>query len=167
MNCAQFSRDGTRLNSQIDSPGADGNRKSTNGLTALVVDDNPGALKLAAAMLKKLGFEVRTASEGAEAIFHFANSPCDLLLTDYEMPAINGYQLGRKIKSQDPGTRVVVMTGLSRAAVIGLMSDQGIDGWLFKPFYLEELKTLLERVGLSVSTAAESPSTAYTLKRMS
>jgi len=126
-------------------------------LTALVVDDSPSTLKLAAAMLKKLGYEVRTAGEGAEALFHFHNSPCELVLTDYEMPAINGYQLGRKIKSKAPEIRVVIMTGLGRAAVAGLISDETIDGWLFKPFYLEELKTLLERVGLSGSAAVESP----------
>jgi CheY-like chemotaxis protein len=82
------------------------------------------------------------------------------VLSDYEMPAINGYQLGRKIKSKVPQIRVVIMTGLDRAAVAGLMSDESIDGWLFKPFYLEELQALLEHVGLPGSAAAESKSIA-------
>ena len=82
------------------------------------------------------------------------------MVSDYEMPAINGYQLGRRIKSQYPGTRVLIMTGLCRAAVTGLISDDSIDGWLFKPFYLEDLKTLLVRVGLPASAAAVSPSIA-------
>jgi CheY-like chemotaxis protein len=160
MNCAQNNRYGTGFDTQIRNPGASGNCKITNGLTALVVDDDPGMLKLAARMLKELGYEVHMASEGAEALFHFHSSPCKLVLTDYEMPAINGYQLGRKIKSKVPQIRVVIMTGLDRAAVAGLMSDESIDGWLFKPFYLEELETLLEQVGLPGSAAAESKSIA-------
>jgi len=158
MNCAQTTRYGADLDTQRHSPAASGDRIITNGLTALVVDDSPGMLKLTAAMLKQLGYEVRTAGEGAEALFHFHTSPCELVLTDYEMPAINGYQLGRKVKSRFPGSRVVIMTGLGRAAVAGLMNDESIDGWLFKPFCLEELKTMLEQVGLPGSAAAESPS---------
>ncbi len=160
MNIAQTTRSGTDLDIPIRRSGASGNRNITNGLTALVVDDCPSMLKLTAAMLKNLGYEVRTAGEGTEALFHFHSSPCGLVLTDYEMPAINGYQLGRKIKSKVPEIRVVIMTGLGRAAVAELMSDDSIDGWLFKPFYLEELKTLLEHVGLPGSAAVESPSIA-------
>lgn len=144
--------------SELQSSGTSARQKTTPGLTALAVDDNPVMLEMAAGMLKELGYEVSTTGEGAEALFHFHSSPCDLVLTDYEIPAINGYQLGRKIKSQYPGTRVVVTTGLCRAAMAGLMSDEGIDGWLFKPFQLEELKALLERVGLPGSAAAESRS---------
>jgi len=140
--------------------GLSANRKITNGLTALVVDDSPSTLKLTAAMLIKLGYAVHTAGEGAEALFHFHSSPCELVLTDYEMPAINGYQLGRKVKGQFPESRVVIMTGLGRAVVSGMMCDKSIDGWLFKPFDLEELQTLLEQVGLPGNAAAEPPSIA-------
>ena len=124
-------------------------QKISKGITALVVDDNPGMLQRAAAMLEELGYSVHTAAEGADALFHFHCSPCEFLLTNYEMPAINGFQLGRKVKSQFPETRVVIMTGLGRAAVTGLMSDEGIDGWLFKPFCLKELNILLSQVGLT------------------
>lgn len=117
-------------------------------MAALVVDDDPVMLELAAAMLEKIGYKVHAAGEGAQALLDFSKAPCDLVLTDFQMPAINGYQLGRKIKSQYPGTRVVIMTGLSRTAMSELMSDSCIDGWLFKPFDLAELLILLERVGL-------------------
>lgn len=158
MNGAQSNRRQGASAPELRTSGKSGRQKTTHGLTAMAVDDDPVVLQLAADMLKELGYEVRTAGEGAEALFHFHSSPCGLVLTGYEMPAINGYQLGRKIKSQFPGTLVVVMTGLCRAEVTGLMSDEGIDGWLFKPFCIEELEALLERVGLPGSAAAKSRS---------
>jgi CheY-like chemotaxis protein len=162
MNCAQSIRNRRDPDTRSPSGVESGGQKASKGLTALVVDDNPAILKLASAMLKKIGYNVHAVGEGTEALFHFHSSPCDLVLTDYELPAINGYQLGRKVKSECPGTRVVIMTGLYRSSVTGLMGDKNIDGWLFKPFYLNELKTLLERVGLPGGAVAESSSVAQT-----
>ena len=153
MNCPQRTPALKVAGSRERSTGAGGSLRATSGLTALVVDDDPAILELTVAMLCKIGFKVRTASEGAEAIFDFHNSPSDIVLSNYEMPAINGYQLGRKIKSHHPRTRILIMTGLGRTAVTGLMSDDTIDGWLFKPFCLEELITLLERVGLTCAAS--------------
>ena len=64
------------------------------------------------------------------------------------MPPINGYQLAKKVKSQFAETRVVIMTGLCQDQMIELMKDQDIDGWLFKPFHLEQLKAMLWQVSL-------------------
>lgn len=154
MNCAQTTRDGRDSNTRRHT-GAGGNRTAARGLAALVVDDEPAMCKLAAAMLKQMGFIVHTAGDGAQALSDFSGAPCDLVLADLQMPAINGYQLGRRIKSRQPGTRVVIMTGLSRIEVTGLMGDRCIDGWLFKPFRLGELKILLERVGMPAKAAPE------------
>jgi CheY-like chemotaxis protein len=152
MNCAQTTRDGRDLNARRRTTGAGGSRTTALGLAALVVDDDPITLKLVAAMLEKIGFNVRTSCGGVQALLDFGRTPCDLVLTDFQMPIINGYQLGCKIKSRQPGTHVVIMTGLSRAAVAGLMGDGCIDGWLFKPFFLDELKILMERVRLSAKS---------------
>jgi DNA-binding response OmpR family regulator len=141
---------------QRDGSKSGDSKRHAESPTAMVVDDDPAMLRLTAAMLVGIGYEVRTAGEGTDALFDSRNSPCDLVLTDYEMPIINGYQLGRRIKSQRPATRVVIMTGLGRAAVAGLMADNSIDGWLFKPFHLEELKAMLSGIGLSLEIGGEA-----------
>ena len=128
--------------------GFDGAQQITNGLTAVVVDDNPEILTLAAAILEVLGYRVHMASDGSEALRHLKAAPCRLMLTDYEMPAITGYQLAKKVKSQFAKTRVLIMTGLCQNQVIELMRDQDVDGWLFKPFCLEQLKAMLSQIGL-------------------
>jgi len=122
----------------------------TEGLTAMVVDDDQIMLRLAANLLTHFGFGVSTAGGGKKALFEFQRWPCELLLTDYEMPAINGYQLSCRIKSRFPQTRAVVMTSNRRATVAELMNDSRIDGWLFKPFSRGELRDLLSRIGMPI-----------------
>lgn len=155
MNCAQNIRHATASGKQQRTTGTGRDHTTGHGLAALVVDDDPIMLKLAGAMLAYMGYKVRTADEGTQAILDFSRAPCDLLLTDYVMPAINGYQLSRRIKSRHPEARVVIMTGLSRIEVTGMMRDGSIDGWLFKPFDPADLKFLLEQLRLPVKGSAE------------
>jgi CheY-like chemotaxis protein len=141
----------------MNSSSNNNRRISGNGLTALVVDDNPHTLRFAAAMLQKLGYSILLADEGLEALFHLKDLSCELVLTDFDMPTINGYQLGRKVKSLFTGTRVVIMTGLCQTDVAELMIDASIDGWLFKPFGLEQLKAMLLHIGLPGSAGVKPP----------
>ena len=119
---------------------------------AMVVDDSPIVLKFATTIVEKWGYRVCTASDGLQALALLKDARCKLVLTDYEMPTINGYQLAKKVKSQLLSIRVVIMTGLCQNQVIELMNDQDIDGWLFKPFGLEELKAILWQLGLYDNT---------------
>lgn len=126
----------------------------------MVVDDNSVVLELAASIVEELGYQVLTAGDGFQALLHLKAVPCRLVLTDYEMPSINGYQLAKKVKSQFAETRVVIMTGLCQDQLIELMADQDIDGWLFKPFNLEQLKAMLWQVGLPERAESRSRLTA-------
>ena len=142
----------TRGRKACDLESLPAEERGQNGIainfTALVVDDNAHMLQLAAAMVKMLGYKIRTAKDGHEALFQFQHSLCELVLTDFDMPAIDGYQLARWVKLRVPETRVVIMTGKGPDAVAAIMKDACIDGWLFKPFNMQELKTVLLRAGL-------------------
>lgn len=117
--------------------------RSAIGRSAMIVDDNPTVCNVTAAMMSDLGYSVQKFYGGDSAIARFQYSPCDLLITDYEMPGIDGLQLGQRIKSLSPQTRIVIMTGLWRTAVEEKMNNPTIDAWLFKPFKLEELESVL------------------------
>ena len=125
--------------------------------TAIVVDDTPAILEPTAAIMESLGYEVRTAVQGCEALSQLKKQPCDLLLTDYEMPIINGYQLSRSVKSLSARTRIIIMTGLCESEMAALKNDDIIDGWLFKPFSINTLETILSRIGLSPRLDASLP----------
>jgi signal transduction histidine kinase len=83
----------------------------TNG-PILVVDDEPGILRVLAISLEDAGYRVVTAAEGQEALRRFreiAYPP--LVLTDIKMPGMDGLALLKAIKAEHPETEVIVMTG--------------------------------------------------------
>lgn len=109
----------------------------------LVVDDQPMVLDVVSQMLEKLGYPVDTADGSQEAIFMMTGSAYRLVITDYNMPVMNGHQLGGWIKQNHPRTRVVIMTGCSSIDTTGLKSSCDIDAWLFKPIGLRDLGNVL------------------------
>ncbi len=118
-------------------------------LKVLVVDGNPFAADAVEVLMSRLGFSVTKAGSGAEAVSCFSQSPCHLVITDYDMPILNGHQLACRMKMQRPQTRVVIMTGNNRNQAIEAMAANDIDGWLFKPFDLDELLGVLRTIHLT------------------
>ncbi len=59
----------------------------------LVVDDNKYVLEVVAAIFERIGYKVKKASGGNEALLSILAEQYDLLVTDYDMPELNGYQL--------------------------------------------------------------------------
>jgi len=71
----------------------------------------------------------------------------DLLVTDFEMAAMNGFRLAKWLKAESPATRGVIMTGRCPAEIPAFMTDGSVDGWIFKPFGLGDLCDILDRFG--------------------
>jgi CheY-like chemotaxis protein len=116
----------------------------TGGLeTILVVEDEPRLLKIAAAMLEKLGYTVLRANSPASAIdlVREHTSKIHLVLTDVVMPEMNGRDLVLKLLSLDPQLKCLLMSGYTAAAFThnGLLDG----GFYFiqKPFSLPVLAT--------------------------
>ncbi|BBO83198.1 hypothetical protein DSCO28_37640 [Desulfosarcina ovata subsp. sediminis] len=72
----------------------------------------------------------------------------DLLVTDLLMPELNGYHLAQSIKNEMHDTKVIIMTGCHENDCLDMMASGWVDGWLFKPFGLKELRAMLQRLGL-------------------
>jgi two-component system cell cycle sensor histidine kinase/response regulator CckA len=108
--------------------------------TIAVVDDNPAILRLAAHVLRSQGYRVLEAGCGAEAldVAERHDKPVDLLLTDIDMPGMDGVSLSREVCERWPKTRVVFMSGGTTADSVG--------GELFlsKPFALSELVAIVD-----------------------
>ena len=124
-----------------------GLRIDSDASRILIVDDNPDVLKLVSKMAAHLGYYPTTAEDGVDALYHLNRTHFDLVLTDYEMPFIDGYQLADQIKEKHFGTRVIIMTGRCERDVEDLLDGSGIvDGLLLKPFSLETMKEKIELV---------------------
>jgi two-component system chemotaxis response regulator CheY len=124
------------------------NRDRRN-LRCLVVDDDKIILKFVAFMLSRLGYhKVDTAQERPELMNKLATGPYDILVTDLEMPDMNGFDLSHKIKKEVHDTKVIIMTGRHKNECLEMMDARWVDGWLFKPFGVKELRSKLIGLGL-------------------
>jgi DNA-binding NtrC family response regulator len=112
-----------------------------------VVDDDTIVMRLVANMLKGLGYHVDMAENGSTALSRSTMTRYDVVVSDLEMPLINGFLLASQIKSRSDNTKTVIMTGRCHAEVINLMTPAIVDAWLFKPFNLDELCRVLDDLG--------------------
>ena len=110
---------------------------STGGvpLQLLLVEDEPTQLLLTQRMLRRGGYEVETASDGATALTKLATGRFQILVTDWEMPGMDGPTLCRRVRAARlPGyLYILLLTGQisTRSVVIGL--DAGADDYVRKP----------------------------------
>jgi two-component system, cell cycle response regulator CpdR len=77
----------------------------------LIVDDEPLILEMTAAMVEDMGCNVVTAVSGAEALEKIVAERIDVLITDINMPGMNGYDLANQAKGVCKELRVIVMSG--------------------------------------------------------
>lgn len=109
----------------------------------LVVDDDVLMIDLARAMLEKLNFRVDTARNGREAMHCLQWTAYDLVLTDLQMPLMNGFELAEWIKENLTETAVIVMTGCSDVDDYVKKNSNLVDRWIFKPFDYAKLRAIL------------------------
>jgi CheY-like chemotaxis protein len=107
----------------------------------LVVDDDPGMLRLLAKWLVGLGYSVRTAEDGRRAIELMQLECPDVLLTDWEMPYVNGLDLINWLRARPLAQYVysIVLTIRCGKADIESLFAAGVDDYLRKPIDKDEL----------------------------
>jgi two-component system KDP operon response regulator KdpE len=105
----------------------------------LVVDDEPRVVRLVSEVLKAVGYEVITASQGEQAIEMVALEQPDLVLLDILLsPGIDGYEVCRRIR-EFSSLPVVMLTAKALEADLLRGFDAGADDYLTKPFSAKEL----------------------------
>ena len=112
----------------------------------LVAEDNKSIQDVVSRILDFMGFEVALAGNGVEALSLFLDNSFDLVLTDLEMPIMDGWSLSHCIKQRSPNTPVVLMTGSDRETVLKKVKSAPIDSVIFKPFLLNDFQSTVQRV---------------------
>ena len=112
-------------------------------LTILVVDDNEDLLETFAMILKRRGFSVETACNGASAVDKFKDQNFDVTLMDIVMPEMNGVEAFRKIKEMQPGASIILMTAYTDEDLIQVAKDEGARRIIHKPIRIDQLIELL------------------------
>jgi DNA-binding response OmpR family regulator len=113
--------------------------------SVLVVDDEPNILLSLQFLMKKAGYEVRTAKDGDEALAELANAAPDLVLLDVMMPKRDGFDVCQKIRSNPhwKDVRIIMLTARGRPIEREKGLALGADDYITKPF---STKAVIERV---------------------
>ncbi len=111
----------------------------------LIVEDSPVYRRLLARMLAQWGYTVSEAENGVAALDILANQPVSLVISDWEMPEMDGLSLCREIRSRQFGHYVYVILLTAREAPddLTLGFDAGADDFLSKPVEQSELRARL------------------------
>ena len=112
----------------------------------LIVDDDEKLRNLLSSMITMMGFEVAVADSGDEALSYFTNKSFDLVLTDLNMPGMDGWSLAHLIKGISPDTPVVLSTAEDRKHTLEKMKNSSVDLVLFKPFGYRECQIMLQKM---------------------
>lgn len=120
--------------------GAAANRK-----TILIVDDEARLCQALQAQLKELGYRVRIAADGLEAFRRIAESTPDLIVLDLRMVGMDGLTFLRRLRQEDPATKVIVISAHADEIVNVHTENLKIEGFFDKPFPLEDLFEQIEK----------------------
>ncbi len=102
----------------------------------LVADDSPSIRKFVAFALSAKGFEIIPASDGMEALEKIPAGKIDLIITDLNMPNLDGFELIKSIRSNDEfkETPIIILSSLAGSDEISKGLECGANSYLVKPF---------------------------------
>jgi DNA-binding NtrC family response regulator len=120
-------------------------------LHVLCIDDDEQILEMMKGCLALFHHRVRTASGGKHGIELFCTAllksePYDVIITDLNMPDLDGYQVARAIKDESPDTPIILMTGGGTTTMEARLRSPAVDAVAAKPPRMQELNDLLLRM---------------------
>ncbi|MFH2202234.1 MAG: response regulator transcription factor [Elusimicrobiota bacterium] len=132
----------------LGKPGAHGAPAPVEGLSALVAEDDPQFRRLLAMILDRLHCRPLEVADGANALKALVKYKVDMVVLDLRMPLIDGYSVIRGVRGYLKLTQlpIVVISGLSDVKDEAAALNIGADGYLRKPFNLEQMEAHLRAV---------------------
>ncbi|MBI2354916.1 MAG: sigma-54-dependent Fis family transcriptional regulator [Deltaproteobacteria bacterium] len=109
----------------------------------LIVDDELSMREFLSILLEREGYEVATAAGAEEALAQLESGLFDLVISDVQMPGLNGIELLGRVKAISPDTAVLMITAFSAAEQAVEAMKLGAYDYIAKPFKIEEIKQLV------------------------
>lgn len=115
---------------------------------ALVVDDSTSMRQMVSFTLKESGYEVIEGDNGETALANVAGKPVDVVVTDLNMPIMDGMTLIRELRSKPEYkfTPILMLTTESQTEKKQEGKSAGATGWIVKPFVPEQLMQVVNKV---------------------
>ena len=119
-----------------------------NGRTILSIDDSPTILRLVEMILSHAGFTVHTATDGATGIEVAKTLRPDLVLVDFIMPGMNGFQVCKALRENSDTAKIPIVLVSSKGEAVGeqFVDTLKIEHYLTKPFQPEQLVADVKRI---------------------
>ncbi|MEL7641378.1 MAG: ATP-binding protein [Solidesulfovibrio sp.] len=135
-------------------------RQGQRPMRLLLAEDNPMNVRLARALLSRLGHRLTVAGSGREAIERLAVEAFDAVLMDVEMPEMDGLEATRRIRAGEAGAArqgvpIVAMTAHALSVFRDRCREAGVDAFVAKPVDFGELADVLRAIGDDGSPAEE------------
>lgn len=112
----------------------------------LVVDDEPDILKVVLFRLKKLGYDLSSATNGIEAIDSVRNNKPDLILLDLRIPVLDGVEVAKRLKADNSTRNIpIIIVTASTHQVEEKAKECKADDYITKPFSPDELIEKVEK----------------------
>ena len=126
----------------------DQNQENQEKARILLVDDEPGIRTAVQAYLKDEGFDVTTAIDGEDGLQKATQMMPDVVITDVMMPRCDGYELLKKLRSDERlgGTPVIFLTAKGMTLDRTQGYEAGVDDYISKPFNPDELVARVKNV---------------------
>jgi two-component system chemotaxis response regulator CheY len=113
----------------------------------MIVDDSPSMRSLLRMALTDMGYKVGEAEDGVDALEKLDDISPDLLITDINMPRMDGFGLIETLRDQGiRGLPILVLTTESSDEKKSRARDAGATGWIIKPFHPDKLAAGIRRV---------------------
>ena len=118
--------------------------------TILLIDDEEIVINMSEMMLKRLGYKVLKAHDGDEGLqmFEENKSKIDLIISDLEMPKMNGKEVMDKVREIDPQIKVMLSSGALTEADERNVIDKGFNGFIKKPY---DMNALCEKIAVIIN----------------
>lgn len=87
--------------------------------SAVIVDDDQFALSAISALVELMGYEVKSFQRPLEALHYLTDHSFDLVLTDYEMPEMDGLELAQEVRKINGKAAIIMIAGAEDAALLG------------------------------------------------
>lgn len=113
---------------------------ATNGSHVLIVEDDAATRRLYKFLLMNVGYPVLEAEDGVAALDQLAQNRCDLVITDMNMPRMDGMELIKAIRRDYANTYVIMITAFGTPDTEKQALRIGANDYLAKPFDFEELE---------------------------
>ncbi len=110
----------------------------------LVVDDNRIYLNMVKLLFEEAGLKVLCADSGEEALEIIKEKPIGLILTDFNMPGMNGLELARRVLEMAPDVRIRMITSDPSPEIRTLAIRAGISRVAAKPCKLKEIRDIID-----------------------